>query len=311
LICANLPLVPSLWTRAFPFTRNFCGQDMYKQNIAPLVPTRPGGHTCAVRLGKIMLYSMAVDELLSSNRHELKHVATVHSEMFVYAHENAAFEALLRRTINTIDGRIVQGLCSLLYPGRNIRKITGADLIYDLANYAVIHGERVFLLGAEAASNQDAVEALKARYPGLVIDGYSPPFCSDIQEEKWNQGIRSRIASFRPTHLVVCFGPLKQEMWIAQNAEALFKLGVRCAYGLGGTLDFVSGRKTRAPKWIQRVGAEWLFRVITEPQRLGRTAKMFKMPYFVLKFYHREVRIPEEHGGVDASLASPTRVNAE
>src|ERR1700733_9236002 len=267
---------------------------MSKQNNAPLNPSRPVNPTCAVRLGKVLLYSMAVDELLSSKGHELKHIATVHSEMFVYAHENAAFEALLRRTINTIDGRIVHGLCSLLYPGRNIQKITGADLIYDLAKYAAIHGERVFLLGAEAASNHEAVEALKARNPGLVIDGYSPPFCSNIQEEEWNRGILSRIRSFRPTHLVVCFGPLKQEMWIAQNADALFRLGVRCAYGLGGTLDFVSGRKTRAPKWIQKVGAEWLFRVITEPQRLGRTAKMFKMPYFVLKFYHREVRIPKE-----------------
>jgi len=78
-------------------------------------------------------------------------------------------------------------------------------------------------------------------------------------------------------------------MWISQNANLLFRLGVRCAYGLGGTLDFVSGRKKRAPKWTQAVGIEWLYRLLTESGRLGRTAKMFKMPYFAIKYYKREV----------------------
>jgi N-acetylglucosaminyldiphosphoundecaprenol N-acetyl-beta-D-mannosaminyltransferase len=259
---------------------------------------------CAVRLGKVLLHSVGNEELLSSNSHELKHIATVHAEMFVCAHENPAFEPVLQRTINTIDGRIVHFLCSFLYPGRNLRKLSGSDLIYDLAEYAARHGKRVFLLGAEANSNREAVETLKARYPGLVIDGYSPAFCSNIQEQEWNKAILSRIASFRPTHLVVCFGPVKQEMWISQNADRLFQLGVRCAYGLGGTLDFVSGRKTRAPRWIQWAGAEWLFRVVSEPQRLGRTARMFKLPYFALKFHNREVRILKEEGRFDASSIS-------
>jgi N-acetylglucosaminyldiphosphoundecaprenol N-acetyl-beta-D-mannosaminyltransferase len=158
------------------------------------------------------------------------------------------------------------------------------------------------LLGAEEQSNRGAIEALKARYPGLAIDGYSPPFCSDIEQPAWNEAILSRIASVRPTHLAVCFGPVKQEMWIAQNADNLFRLGVRCAIGLGGTLDFVSGRKRRAPKWIQAIGAEWLFRLITEPARLGRTAKMFKMPYFMSKFYNREIRVLE----LDEDLATST-----
>lgn|SRR5208282_5741860 len=283
---------------------------MYRQGTA-LSPPRPSKDTYAVRLGKVLLHSVAVDELMSSTRHELKHIATVHSEMFVYAHENAAFEAILQRTINTIDGRILHFLCSLLYPGRNLQKLSGADLIYDLADYATRHGERVFLLGAEASSNREAMETLKARHPGLVIDGYSPSFCSNIQEQKWNEAIFSRIASFRPSHLVVCFGPVKQEMWIAQNAERLFRFGVRCAYGLGGALDFVSGRKRRAPKWIQTIGAEWLFRVVFEPDRLVRTVRMFKMPYFALKFYDREVQIPNEQGSIDAGFRSKSRVNAE
>jgi exopolysaccharide biosynthesis WecB/TagA/CpsF family protein len=261
-------------------------------------------NSCAVRVGKVWLHSLPLDELLSSNGDELKHIATVHSEIFVAAHENPAFEAILQGTVNTIDGRVLHFLSSLLYPGRNLQKVSGSDLIYDLAEHATKNGERVFLLGAEERSNRGAIEALKARYPGLVIDGYSPSFCSNIEDPGWNEAILSRVASFRPTHLVVCFGPVKQEMWISQNADSLFRLGVRCAYGLGGTLDFVSGRKKRAPRWIQTVGAEWLFRVICEPERLGRTAKMFLMPYFASKFFSRDVRMLKEHEISTSSTAT-------
>jgi N-acetylglucosaminyldiphosphoundecaprenol N-acetyl-beta-D-mannosaminyltransferase len=244
---------------------------------------------CAVRLGKVLLHSLDVDEIVSSNSDELKHVATINSEIFVYAHQNTAFEEILKHTVNTIDGRILHFFCSLLYPGRKLQKRSGSDFIYNVADYASKHGERVFLLGADAGSNRGTLEVLKARCPDLVVDGYSPSFCANIQDQAWNEDILSRITSFRPTHLVVCFGPVKQEMWISQNADHLFRLGVRCAYGLGGTLDFVSGRKRRAPRWIQNAGAEWLFRLLSEPKRFGRTATMFKMPYYALKFYKREI----------------------
>jgi N-acetylglucosaminyldiphosphoundecaprenol N-acetyl-beta-D-mannosaminyltransferase len=250
---------------------------------------------CNVRLGKVMLQSVSVDELLSNSGNQVKHIVTVNSEIFVCAHEDAEFEALLQRTVNTIDGRVVHFLCSLLYPGRKLRKRAGSDFIYNLPEHATKHGERLFLLGAEGKSNQGTVEALRKRCPGLVVEGYSPEFTENIQDQSWNEDILGRIASFRPTHLVVCFGPVKQEMWIAQNANYLHGLGVRCAYGLGGTLDFVSGRKKRAPKWIQVIGFEWLFRFLCEPRaRFGRTAKMFKMPYYAFKFYKREIEFPAD-----------------
>lgn len=247
------------------------------------------GDACAVRFGKVLLHSMEMDQLLSSDNDKLKHVATVNAEIFAYAHENPAYEAILRHTVNTIDGRVIHHLCSLLYPGRGLRKTSGSDFIYNLTEHAAKRGERVFMLGAEADANRGAIDVLKAQFPELIVEGYSPPFSSNIQDQKWNEDILTRIADFRPTHLVVCFGPVKQEMWISQNANLLFRLGVRCAYGLGGTLDFVSGRKKRAPKWTQDMGVEWVFRLFTESGRLGRTGKMFKMPYFALRFYKHEV----------------------
>ncbi len=271
--------------------------------------THSAGEACAVRMGKIRLQSMDIDLLLSPGGSELKHIVTVNAEIFTYAHENPDLEAVLRRSVNTIDGRIVHLLSSLLYPGRKLRKMAGSDFIYNLADHSATRGERIFLLGSDAEANRGTVEALKLRCPELKVEGYSPPFCANVRDLEWNEDILSRIASFRPTHLVVCFGPIKQEMWIAQNANYLFGLGVRCAYGLGGTLDFVSGRKKRAPRWIQIIGAEWVFRLVTESGRLGRTVKMFKMPYFALRFYKREIEFSP--GGVASALTPETGINAK
>ena len=149
----------------------------------------------------------------------------------------------------------------------------------------------MFLLGADSEANKGALEILKAKHSDLNVVGYSPVFSADIKDQKWNEEILGRIADFRPAHLVVCFGPVKQEMWIAQNSDLLFRMGVRCAYGLGGTLDFVSGRKKRAPRWTQMVGVEWLYRLFTESGRVGRTAKMFKMPYFALRYFEHECEL--------------------
>ena len=265
--------------------------------------SRQSSQACAVRLGKLVLQSMSMEDLLTHSGHELKHVATVNSEIFTYAHENPAYEAILRRTVNTIDGRIVQWFCSLLYPGKTLRKLSGSDFIYNLADHASARQERLFLLGAESESNRGTIEVLKRRCPGLMVEGYSPRFCSNIEDREWNEEILGRIARFEPKHLAVCFGPVKQEMWITQNRDRLVQLGVRGAYGLGGTLDFVSGRKKRAPRWMQLAGVEWLFRLFTEKGRLRRTGKMFKMPYFILKFFQRESEMLGQSGSVGPQMS--------
>ena len=252
----------------------------------------PEGTTLILRCGKVLLHSLPTIDLCGSQTERLKHVVTVNAEIFAYAHENREMERILAQTVNTIDGRILQWVCNLLYPSWKIRRLPGSDFIYELAQYSTARSEGLFLLGASAESNRLAVEALRAGFRGLNVAGYAPPFCSDIQRPDWNRAIFQQIEKFRPTHLVVCFGPVKQETWISQNAESLFSMGVRCAYGLGGTLDFVAGTKKRAPKWIQTVGAEWLFRFFCEPrQRFFRTLTMFKMPYFAARTRCREIRL--------------------
>jgi len=231
-----------------------------------------------VPCGHLTLYSLALDDLFRSETPDFKHVVTVNSEIFTYAHELPELERILSGTINTIDGRVLQWVCRWNNPYCSLEKLSGSDFIYRLAEYCARHGERLFLLGASQESNRRAVAAFHARWPDLPIAGFAPPFSSDIHAADWNGSILEQITAFSPTHLVVCFGPVKQEMWISRNSEQLSSMGVCCAYGLGGSLDFVAGMKRRAPRSLQFVGLEWLFRLLCEPrQRFGRTLKMFRM----------------------------------
>lgn len=243
------------------------------------------------RCGKIRLCCLALPELFRCQPGRLKHVVTVNAEIFALAHESPPFQALLDSTVNTIDGRVLQWTCRWLYPGLGVTRLAGSDFIFDLAEHCAASGERLFLLGSSAHSNQLAVQALRLRLPRLQVAGFAPPFTPDIGNRDWNASILSRIAYFGPQHLVVCFGPPKQEYWIARNSRALSLSGVACAYGLGGTIDFVAGSRRRAPKWVQVAGLEWLFRFLCEPrQRFWRTARMFKMPYYAT-LTRREITI--------------------
>ena len=78
--------------------------------------------------------------------------------------------------------------------------------------------------------------------------------------------------------IFVAYGAPKQDKWIARNRDAL--PAVRVAIGVGGSLDFVTGRAVRAPRWMQRLGLEWLHRLIREPWRWRR---MLALPRFALR----------------------------
>jgi N-acetylglucosaminyldiphosphoundecaprenol N-acetyl-beta-D-mannosaminyltransferase len=140
------------------------------------------------------------------------------------------------------------------------------------------------LLGSSEKANVLAVQRLRNRFPGLHVSGFSPTFQSYPFGKEWSDCILKQIESLRPQHVVVCFGPKREEYWVQENWAHLTDLGVRCTYGLGGTIDFLSGAKPRAPKWIEFIGAEWLFRLACEPRaRFRRTLLMFKMPLYALK----------------------------
>lgn len=148
-------------------------------------------------------------------------------------------------------------------------RVAGADLAPRLMAQAARRGHRVFLLGGSPEANAGAARNLREQLPALRLVGhYSPPHAP---LERMDHGaILRRVRAARPDLLVVGFGCPKQEKWIARFHR---ELEVPVCLGLGGTIDFLAGRLSRAPQWMRRAGLEWSYRLLLEPRRLfGRYA---------------------------------------
>ncbi len=145
-------------------------------------------------------------------------------------------------------------------------RVAGSDLIFQLSERAAQRGHRVFLLGAAPGVGAEAARALVQRYPGLQIAGVeAPPFRPLSEEEE--TALIERIRSARPDILFVAFGQPKGELWLARTIDLL---GVPAAAQVGASIDFAAGRVRRSPRWIQRIGMEWVYRLWLEPGRLFR-----------------------------------------
>lgn len=204
------------------------------------------------------------------------HVMTVNPEFVMIAQHDEAFRTVLTRaSLCVADGIGIVWASRLL--GRPLReRITGSDSIPRFASAAAAHGIRIFLLGAAPGVAEEAARVLVARNPGLQIVG---TYAGSPSVEEENE-ICGRIVRARPHVLLVAYGPPKQDLWIARTQA---RLRVPLAIGVGGTFDFIAGRVKRAPRWVQCVGCEWLYRLLREPRRWRR---MLTLPQFAAAVIH-------------------------
>lgn len=149
-------------------------------------------------------------------------------------------------------------------------RVAGSDLIWKLAERAAARGHRLFLVGGAAGVANDAARALRERFPALTIAGTAcPPFRPLTEVER--TALIAEIRQSRPDILLAAFGQPKGEKWIAGNCQ---QLGVPVCVQVGAAFDFVAGKVRRAPRWVQKIGLEWAYRLAQEPRRLlGRYAR--------------------------------------
>ena len=161
----------------------------------------------------------------------------------------------------TADGMPIVLLSRLL---RNPlpERVTGADLVPALCRRFAEEGLSVYVLGGSQPALDEAFA--KMRCHGLRIAGLDPAF---VKLDEDQPEIVDRINAAKPDLLFVALGNPKQELWMGRNAD---RLKVPAMIGIGGTFNFIAGRVKRAPKWVQRCGAEWIYRICQEPGRLWR-----------------------------------------
>jgi N-acetylglucosaminyldiphosphoundecaprenol N-acetyl-beta-D-mannosaminyltransferase len=126
---------------------------------------------------------------------------------------------------------------------------------------------RVFLLGAGPGVADRAAINIAQRWPGVEVVGTLSPPLGFERDPSENERILAAIAEARPDVLLVGLGAPKQELWVHAHAE---RLAAKVALCIGATIDFLAGEKRRAPRWMRRVGLEWLHRLVTEPRRLAK-----------------------------------------
>jgi N-acetylglucosaminyldiphosphoundecaprenol N-acetyl-beta-D-mannosaminyltransferase len=126
-------------------------------------------------------------------------------------------------------------------------------------------GHRHYFYGGSPEVVERLVSRLTKRYPGLVVAGHrSPPFRPMSEEE--DAADVAAINEATPDYVWVGLGMPKQEKWMASHVG---KIHATALIGVGAAFDFHAGTKPRAPRWMQRSGFEWLFRLVSEPRRLA------------------------------------------
>lgn len=248
-----------------------------------------------------------INSYLIPSEKKLRLLATTYSEFIVAAQKDEEFRKILNSAdINTADGIGILWAASFLnrkVPNKssvffeflvsafetafeqiNIKdvipeKISGADIIWNICELALRNDKSVFLLGGHG----DVASPLKVRFPELKIAGREESNPSD-------EGLVDKINSSGADILLVAFDPVKQYKWLWENKD---RLNVRLAAGLGGTFDYLTGKRKRAPQFFQRLGLEWLYRLITQPWRIKRMWNaIYVFSRIVLKEKYRQMKNP-------------------
>lgn len=193
-------------------------------------------------------------------------VFTLNLDHVVKLRRSAAFRAAYDKArYITADGFPI--VWAGLLSGSKFNRVTGADLIEPLCAAAARAGQPIYMFGSQNDALSGAARQLTADYPSLVIAGMrAPEFDFDPTSDAAADYIRE-IAASGAKICFVALGAPKQEMFSAFAIDRTSGIAFVC---IGAGLDFIAGVQTRAPKWTRALGAEWLWRLLGNPERLAR-----------------------------------------
>lgn len=204
----------------------------------------------------------AVELLAEEGSH---YVVTPNPEMVQRAAQEPAFQKVLNGADLVLpDGVGITYAAKIL--GRPLAaRVPGIDFAAALCDELAKNGKRLFLLGAKPGVAEVAAENLKKDRPGLMVCGVHDGYFRE------DGPVAEEIRAANADAVFVCLGFPRQEYWMAQHGPAT---GAGLLVGLGGSLDVFAGQVKRAPEKMQKLGLEWLYRLVTQPSRIGRMAKL-------------------------------------
>jgi N-acetylglucosaminyldiphosphoundecaprenol N-acetyl-beta-D-mannosaminyltransferase len=142
-------------------------------------------------------------------------------------------------------------------------RVAGIDLMEELLGLAERKGYRIYILGARDDVLDQAVARIRERHPRLELAGWRNGYFSSAEEEQ----VCAEIRAARPHIVFVAMSTPRKEYFLAERGP---ELGAEFVMGVGGAVDVMAGLTKRAPVTWQRLGLEWLFRLLQEPRRMFR-----------------------------------------
>ena len=171
---------------------------------------------------------------------------------------------------------------------KNVDRVYGPDLLPVVIGGVQDEGYRHFFYGGDTGVADRMVANLRLRFPGLKVAGtLSPPFRPLTEEE--DREVIQRINDSGADIVWVGLSTPKQEFWMADHRK---HLSAPVLIGIGAAFDFLAGVKPHAPRWVQRSGLEWSFRLLTEPRRLWRRY-LTTIPAFLVLFLLQILRLKQ------------------
>lgn len=200
-----------------------------------------------------------VFEFLCSQQPHL--IVTPNPEIIVAAQKDKELAEVINSASLCLPDGISMVVVSKILGTPLKERVAGIDLMLKITENSARDGCKIFLLGSAPGVAEEAAGNLVKKYPGINIIGtHHGYFNHDLEVIK-------KIKETKPDILFVGLGAKRQEKWCNRHLK---ELGVPVCMVIGGSLDVISGRKKRAPKWIRKLYVEWLYRLFTEPDRWKR-----------------------------------------
>lgn len=199
-------------------------------------------------------------------------IVTINGEMLSRAIKDKEFLEILRRAHLVIPDGIGVVLGVRRFGEKITNRIPGIEFAWELLRTAEKEGYSVYFLGAHIDVLEKAIEKIKEKFPNLNIVGYHHGYFSSDEE------VREEILKLKPQILFVGMGGIRQEKWIEKNKD----LNVPVNIGIGGSFDVWSGKVKRAPTIVRKLGIEWLYRSIVQPERIGRLMNIIELAFRIL-----------------------------
>lgn len=227
----------------------------------------------------------------------VKKIYTPNTEIVMTAKDDEDLRSLLNRG----DLIIPDGI-GLIYGSRIQGKplkerVTGFDTSIELLKIADENGYSLYLLGGKDGIASEAAKNIGEKYPNIEITGFHHGYFSGshmgIKDSEEEVKIIEDINQKEPHIIFVGLGFPKQEIWIDNNYH---RLNTKVIIGNGGVMDILSGNAKRAPEIYQKLGLEWLYRLMQEPSRIKR---QLVLPKFMLMMVFNKGAVKEWTEGQD------------